>query len=102
MFIGGNVFPAFSQTKINKIDCLCILFHPDENVFGFQIPMDIGHLVEEFDPCNQLFCNQQHCFQRELSTTVHEEIFEGRAQQLNCHDVVVSFLTEPDELREAN
>lgn len=58
--------------------------------------------MEKLNSRDQLFCNQQHCFQGELSTTVHEEIFEGRAQQLNCHDVVVSFLTEPDELREAN
>jgi hypothetical protein len=64
--------------------------------------MNIGHLMEEFDSRNQLLCNQQHCFQGELSTTVHEEILKRRTQQLNRHDVVVSFLTEPNELREAN
>jgi hypothetical protein len=58
--------------------------------------------MEEFDSRNQLLCNQQHCLQGELPTTVDEEILKRRTQQLNCHDVVVSFLTKPDELREAN
>ena len=57
--------------------------------------------MESLNTGNQLFSNQQHCFKRELASTVYEEVFEGRTKKFNGHDVIVAFLSEPHELGES-
>ena len=57
--------------------------------------------MESLNTGNQLVSNQQYCFQRELASTVYEEVFERRTKKFNSHDVIVAFLSEPYELGES-
>ena len=60
MLISMWVLPSLGQSEVNQVNRLSILFQTNEDVFGFQVSVDVGPCMEGFDPCNQLIGNQKH------------------------------------------
>ena len=99
VLVGVRVLPPLRQPEIDQVQCLRALLQANQDVLGLQVAVDVGALVEGLDALHELLRDQQHCLQRQLATTVHEEVLQGRTQQFYCHDIVVSFLAKPDKLR---
>ena len=51
---------------------------------------------------NQLVCKEKNSLQAELATTIIEKDFERRAKDVEEHNVVIAFLTEPLYERDTN
>jgi hypothetical protein len=49
-----------------------------------------------------LISKEKNSFERELPIAEVEQVFEGRAQQVDNHRIIVTFGTEPAHERNAN
>jgi len=58
--------------------------------------------VDEFQSLKHLIRKHQHGFERELSLAVVEQVLEGRTEQIDDHNVVVTFNSEPVHIRNTN
>jgi hypothetical protein len=77
-----------------------VLLEADQDVLRLEIPVDESLDLECLNSCNQLLSDEQASLQRQLLTAIYEEILQRRAEQLNHHDVILSFLAKPHKLGE--
>jgi len=102
MFISRDILPSLSETKIYQVNGLSVVLHANQDIFGFEVTMDVSHLMEGFNTRYQLICDQNHGLERELPATIDKEVFKRRPKELYSHNVVITFLAEPNKLGEAN
>ncbi len=74
----------------------------NEEIVRFDISMDETFGVDVFESAEELIGQHEDCFELEASTAVVEEIFEGRAEEVEDHDVVVAFDSVPADIGDAD
>jgi hypothetical protein len=83
------------QTEIDNVDLVAALANAHEEVVGLDVTVDERLGVDVLDAGDELVGEQQDGLQRELAVAEVEEIFQGRAEQVQDHGVVVALGAEP-------
>ena len=58
--------------------------------------------VNELYPLEHLVGKHEHCLETEFALAVVEKVFEGRAQKIDYHHIVVSLNAEPVDIGDAD
>lgn len=78
------------EPKINDIDPARILPCADQKIIGLHIPMYEHFAVNILQPLEHLVGHQQHRLEIELAVALREDIFEGGAEQIHHHKIVLA------------
>lgn len=107
-----GVTEALGQAKINDVDIVLLLADANEEVIRLNVSMEEVPGVNELDPLKlkqiiplsvyHLVSKHEDCLKRELALAVVEKIFQGGSKKVNDHDIVVSFHSEPVDVRDAD
>jgi hypothetical protein len=90
------------KTKVNDVDLVTALANAHEEVVGLDVTVDEGLGVNVLDAGNKLIGEKQHCLQGELAVAEVEEVFEGRAEEVEDHGVVIALSSEPADEGDAD
>jgi hypothetical protein len=90
------------QTKVDDIDLVAALADAHEEIVRLDVTVDERLGVYVLDAGDQLVGQQQHRLQRKLAVAEVEEVFQGRAEQVQDHGVVVALGAEPTHERDAD
>lgn len=83
------------QTKIDNVNLVTALANAHEEVVWLDITVDEGLGMDVLDAGDELISKEEHRLQRELAVAEVEEIFQGWAEQVEDHGVVVTLGTKP-------
>ena len=83
------------QSEINYIDLVAALANAHEEVVRLDVTVDERLGVNVLDAGDELVGKQKNRLQRELAVAEVEEIFEGGAEQIENHGVVITLGTKP-------
>jgi hypothetical protein len=68
-----------------------VLAGADEEVIGFDVPVQDVFLMQQLNAVHHLFAHLQHCFEGETFSAIVEQIFQTLSEQVHEHDVVLAF-----------
>lgn len=54
------------------------------------------------DSLNHLICEHQHGLEAELAMAKVEQVFQTRAEQINCHNIILPLRSKPADLWNTN
>lgn len=83
------------QTEINNVDLVAPLANPHQEIVRLDVTVDEALGVDVLDTRDELIGEQQHGLEGEFAVAEVEEVFQGRAEQVQDHGVVVAFCAEP-------
>jgi hypothetical protein len=90
------------QTEIDDIDLVAALANTHEEVVRLDITVDKGLGVDVLNTGDELVGKEENSLQGELAVAEVEEVFQGRAEQVQDHGIVVALGTKPAYERDAN
>lgn len=76
MFLSLSIFVALAKTEVNHVASSSLVSVAHKEVIRFHISMQEIVCVHILQACNHLVCEHADRFQRQLATTVLEQIFE--------------------------
>ena len=95
MEVGLRVPVLLGQTKINHIDLVAPLPNPHQEVVRLDITVYEALGMDVLNTADELIGEQEDGLEGELAVAEVEEVFEGRAEQVEHHGVVVALGAEP-------
>lgn len=100
--VGLGVAVLLGETEIDDIDLVSTLADAHEEVVGLDVAVDEGLGVDVFDTRDELVGEEQDGLEGELPIAEVEEVFEGGAEQVEDHGVVVALSAEPSHERDTD
>jgi len=97
-----GVAEALGQTEVDNVNVMLLLANSDQKVIRLDISMQEMARVNEFNSLKHLIGQHEDGLQGELAFAIVKQVFERGAQQVNNHDVVVSFNAKPVNIRHTN
>ena len=102
MFTGLGVAETFGQTEINNVYVVLLLANTDKEIVRLDISMQEVSRVHKLNTLEHLVGEHKHCFQREFTLAIVKQVLKTRPQQINHHDIVVTFDAEPVDVRDTD
>jgi len=96
MSLGVTVL--LGETKVDDVDVVTTLASAHQEVVGLDIAMEEVLGVDVFNTGDHLVSKHEGSLEGELAAAEVEEIFERRSEEINDHDVVVTFNTIPPDV----
>lgn len=111
MLSSFRVSKPFGEAEIDHIDVVLFLSNSYEEVVGLDVSMQEVPRVDELYSLQlkaldiisyHLVCEHQHCFERKLPLAIVEKILKTRSEEVDHHDVVITFHSEPVDIWDTN
>jgi hypothetical protein len=102
MEVGLWVTVLLGQTEINDIDLVTTLANSHEEVVRLDVTVDEGLGVDVLNAGDELIGEEKNCLQRELAVAEVEQIFKGRAKEIQYHGIIVTLGAEPADKGDAD
>lgn len=89
------------KTEVDHINVVLLLANSDEEVVRLDVSVQKVPAVNVLNSLNHLVCQHEDCLEAELSLAVVKQVFKGRTQEVDNHDVVVTLHSEPVDVGNA-
>ena len=100
--VGLGVPVLLGETEVDHVDLVAPLADTHEEVVGLDVAVDEALGVNVLDAADELVGEQENGLEGEFAVAEVEEIFEGGAEEVEDHGVVVTLGAEPSDERNAD
>lgn len=97
-----GVSVLLGETEINYIDLVTTLANAHQEVIGLDISVDEALCVDVLDSGDELVGEEEDGLEGELAVAKVEQVFQGGAEKVNDHGIVVALGSEPADKGNAN
>jgi len=96
--VTGGTHELLGESEIDDVDSVGVLLDSDSEIVGLDVSVDDSSGVNVLDSLEHLVGGHQHGLQGELSAALVEKVFEGGAEEIHDHDVLVVLNTVVKDL----
>ena len=100
--VGLGVPVLLGETEVDNVDLVTPLTDTHEEVVRLNVTVDKALGVDVLNAADQLVGEEEDGLEREFAVAEVEEIFEGGAEEIEDHGVVVTLGAEPPDERNAD
>ena len=90
-----------SEPKINNVYFRTIFWSPCHKIIRLYVAVEVTFVVYELDSFNHLKPDHHSCFQVESAPVAHKQIFQGGAEQIHHHYIILSLASRVIHSRNA-